>query len=130
MALTEAQATDVRWFMGYSVAGNSTYSAGAERAYSDVSEQALRLDTRLGSLTAAEETRITGYFLPHLRKREAEIQGAAEGLDTAQAAVWTRNTREMDERRRLFRDLRRELCAFLGFPPGSGLAPANRLIRA
>lgn len=130
MALSAKQSADVRWYMGYSVAGTGSIASSQELAYSNVSLASLRLDTRLGSLSAEEETRITGYFLPNLAKREAEIQAAADGLDTAQAAVWTRNTREMDERRRLFRDLRRDLCAFLGFPPGSALAPSNRLIRA
>lgn len=130
MALTDAQKAAVRWFMGYSVQGDSTYAPGAERAYSNVSEMSLRLDTRLGSLVTAEEAKITGFFLPHLAAREGEIQAAASSIDTAQAAVWTRNAREVDDRRRLFADLRRDLCAYLGFPPGSALMPSNRLIRA
>lgn len=130
MALTDAQKAAVRWFMGYSVQGDATYSEGAEGAYSNVAGMSLRLDTRLDTLTAAEESKITGFFLPHLASREEEIQGSAEGLDTAQAAVWTRNPMEVTERRNLFRRLRLDLCGFLGFPAGSALDMGNRIIRS
>lgn len=129
MPLTAAQITDIRWFMGYSVRGSDANASTAEPVYTRAAPASVSLETRLATLSAAEESRVTAHFLPNLHKREAEVQGTAASLDTAQAAVWTRNPREMDERRRLFNDLRRDLCAFLGFPPGSGLFRSHRVIR-
>lgn len=130
MALTDQQRTDVRYYMGYSVAGDPDASPYRELAYSNVSYMGLSLDYRLDNLTASEEARITGFFLPNLTLRESEIQGAAANLDTDRAAVWTRNRDEVADRTHLFTQLRRDLCGFLGFPAGSALSRANRLVRA
>jgi hypothetical protein len=130
VALTAQQLADLRWFAGYSVAGDSAAQPYREVAYTNVTLGGLSIEYRLAHLSAEEEARITGYWLPNLTARQAEIQAAAASLDTAQAAVWTRNVREMAERRRLFDDLRRDLCAYLGLPPGSALARLNRVVRA
>jgi hypothetical protein len=134
MALTSQQKMLIRNYMGYSVSGDSTYYPLRELAYSDVSYMGIALDTadgqgRLNHLSSDEESRITGYFLPNLTARETEIQGASSLLGTAAAAVWTRNVNEIAERKSLFADLRRELCVFLGFPPGPSLGGGNRLSR-
>ena len=131
MALTDQQLADTRYYMGYSVAGNSTASPFRELAYSDVSYMGLSLDYRLADLADVEEARLTGFFLLNLALREAEVQAAAANLGTASASVWTHNKNEIAERRGLYTALRLELCRFLGFPPGSGLAQTgNQLLRS
>jgi hypothetical protein len=129
MALTAQQLVDVRYYMGYSVAGNTATAPYGELVYSNVAYFAVNLDTRLANLTPEEEAKITGYFLLNLPLREAEVQAASDNLDTAIAAVWTRNASEVSDRRGLYTMLRRELCAFLGFAPGN-LLQFNRAVRA
>jgi hypothetical protein len=129
MTLSSAQQVDCRRYMGYSLSGNTQYSQYREPVYSDVTLASLSLDTRLANLTSDEETVVTTY-LTNLNGREADIQTAAGNLDTDQAAVWKRNASEISDRINLFNYTRRELCRFLGFPPGPDLAGANRVLRA
>lgn len=137
MALTDAQKADIRYYMGYSVAGDDTIRGSREAAYSNTRMfSSVSLDEEvqglglLSRLTVAQESRLTTFFLPNLAKREAEIQTAAANLDTDVAAVWTRNRSEISDRTSLFTALRMDLCRFLGFPPGSGLVSRNRLVRS
>lgn len=129
MALTAQQLVDVRRYMGYSVTGNTATESYAELVYSDVSYFGISLDTRLANLSTEEEFTVTSYFLLNLPLREAEIQAAADNLDTDRAAVWTRNKIEVADRRELFSRLRLDLCSFLGFAPGRGLQ-TGRMVRA
>lgn len=129
MALTAQQLVDVRRYMGYSVSGNSASNAYRELVYSEVSYFGLSLDYRLANLSAEEENTVTTYYLTNLALREAEIQTAAANLDTNAAAVWKRNTNEISDRKQLFNGLRVELCNFLGFAPGKGIASQNRMVR-
>jgi hypothetical protein len=91
---------------------------------------AAALAARLALLGEAEVA-VARSFLASLRGLEAAIPEAAEGLDTAAAAGWTRNAGELAERTRLFDDWRRRLCGFLGLPPGpaftggAGAAPGS-----
>jgi hypothetical protein len=130
MTLSSAQQVDCRRYMGYSVSGNTTSQPYREPVYSDVTLASLSLDYRLENLTSDEENVVINTYLTPLNAREQEIQGAAANLDTDQAAVWKRNTNEVDDRIRLFNWLRRDLCKFLGFAPGPQLAVGNRLVRA
>lgn len=130
MSLTAQQLVDARYYCGYSVTGNAALSQFRELAYSDVSYLGISLDLRLANLSTEEEFRMTTYFLPNLALREAEIQTASTNLDTAIAAVWTRNRDEVGDRMGLFKSLRMSLCHFLGFPPGSGLVAGNKLVRS
>jgi hypothetical protein len=116
--------------MGYSVSGNATSEPYREPAYSNVTLASLSIDYRLANLRPEEEDVVVNTYLANLYLREQDIQTAAANLDTAQAAVWTRNKDEIRDRRELFDTLRRELCSFLGFPPGPGVGSANRLVRA
>ena len=134
MALTADQAALVRYYMGYSVAGDAQYFVFRELAYTNRSWASISLDDpagggRLAHLSVVEEARITGFFLPNLQAREAEIQTAVSNLDTDKASVWTRNRTEVSDRRAVFTDLRIELCRFLGFPPGPGLSAVSRVTR-
>ena len=115
--------------MGYSLSGDAGSSAYREPVYSNVSFSALSLDYRLSHLSPEEEEVVIDRFLTPLALREQEIQGAADNLDTDQAAVWKRNRSEVDDRIFLFNWMRRDLCRFLGFPPGGSLAGSYRVIR-
>ena len=129
MALTAQQLVNCRRWMGYSVSGDPASQPFRELAYSNVAYMGLSLDYRLQHLSAEEETVVISTYLTPLALREQEIQGTADNLDTAQAAVWTHNPRELADRVQLFNYLRRDLCAFLGFPPGPQLASGNRVVR-
>src|SRR4051794_2475771 len=129
MTLSAQQLVDCRRFMGYSVTGDSASNPFRELAYSNVSYMGLSLDYRLQHLSAEEEGVVINTYLTPLALREQEIQGAASNLDTAEAAVWKRNQSEVSDRIGLFNWLRRDLCTFLGFPPGPQLATGNRVVR-
>jgi hypothetical protein len=129
MALTAQQLVDLRFFMGYSVTGNTTSAPFRELVYSDVSYFGLSIDYRLANLSQEEENVVTSYFLPNLYSRRNEIQSAAENLDTDKAAIWTRNRAEVSDRTALYNALRRELCSFLGFEPGPMITASNRVMR-
>ena len=60
-------------------------------------------------------------YLAQLAALEFAVPRAGDGMDTDQAAVWTRNRDEARDRARLFDDWRRRLCGFLGLPPGPAL---------
>ena len=131
MTLSAQQQVDVRRYCGFSLSGNTTYQPFREQVYSDATAfGSLSLDTRLANLSAEEENTVTTYYLANLYLREAEIQNASQNLDTDEAAVWKHNKQEVSDRRELFNQLRRDLCDFLGFPPGRALANINRLVRA
>ncbi|QEL18722.1 hypothetical protein PX52LOC_05758 [Limnoglobus roseus] len=116
--------------MGYSVSGNATAQPYRELVYSNVSYMGLSLDYRLANLSVNEEMVIVNTYLPALKAREQEIQGAASNLDTESAAVWKRNSNEISDRISFYNYLRRELCTFLGFPPGPQLAAGGRVVRS
>lgn len=131
MTLTAAQVTDVRRFCGYSVSGDSTSQPYREPVYSSATfMSSLTLDYRLSHLSTEEEAVVINKFLVPLNKREDDIQNASCNIGTDTAGPWKRNARELDERRGLFKQLRLDLCTFLGFNPGPNLADTNRVVRA
>jgi hypothetical protein len=84
------------------------------------------MEYRLNNLSPSEES-VLRQHLSNLRAFEAAIPNAAQNLDTATAAVWTRNPSEMRDRQRLEQDWGRRLCGFLGLPPGPALINAQSL---
>ena len=131
MALTEQQISDCRRWMGYSLSGDETTRPMREPVYTDATWfGSMDLYYRLQHLNTAEENTLTTFYLPNLAQREQDIQAAAANLDTDVAAVWVHNKSEVSDRRELFRQLRLDLCDFLGFPPGRALTRGNRLVRA
>jgi len=98
--------------------------------YSDVTLAALSLDYRLANLDPTEESTLINYFLANLYQREADIQAATANLTAAVAGPYKHNPREISDRREVFRALRLELCAWLGYAPGDGLMNVNRVVRA
>jgi len=67
------------------------------------------------------ETAIVRRYLTTLNILELAVPRSAENLDTDQAAIWTHNKTEVQDRLRLLDEWRRRLCGFLDIPPGPGL---------
>lgn len=120
MAFTDAERTDARRFCGY-----PAYGAGASGFQGWRFYQAYGLlEYRLTNLSDSEVAVVRTY-LSTLRELECAIPAAAVNLDTAQAAVWTRNENETRDREALFDGWRRRLCGFLGVPSGPALAASG-----
>ena len=130
MALTDAQAMDVRRHLGYAVSGTTAIvTDDQDTVYLSFGMITMSLHRRLTTLTASEEAQVVRY-LTALVGLESGIVTAADNLDTDQAAIWYRNRHEIADRTSLFDSWRRRLAAFLGCPPGPGLTGAHRVIRA
>lgn len=117
MPLSDAEKTDIRRYCGYPAYGAAASGMQTWRFYQTYGV----LEFRMNNLSDAELTVVRRY-LATLASLEVAIPGAAGNLDTDQAAVWTRNRDEVRDRTRLFDDWCRRVCAFLGVPPGPGLA--------
>lgn len=115
-ALTDAEKADVRRFMGYPAYGSSAQNAGTFV----FSLRYKAMEFRLVN-ARPEELQTIRLFLSKLYTLEAAIWSASDNLDTDRAAVWTHNKNEVRDRTALFRQTRRDLCGFLGLPPGPGL---------
>ncbi len=121
--LSERERTDARRFLGYPAHG-----ADLSGAMSWWFVQAGgTVEYRLGNLTASEEA-VLRTFLQTLAGLEQAIPDSGAGLDTASAAGWVRNPRELEDRERLFDQWRRRLCGFLGVPPGSNLSGRQSVV--
>ena len=120
--LTDVEKTDARRFCGYPAYGAAASGNTGWRFYQSYGA----LEYRLNNLASQEET-VLRQHLATLRGFEAAIPASADNLDTAAAAVWTRSPSELQDRQRLERDWGRRLCAFLGIPPGPGLANPSTL---
>lgn len=121
---TDAELTDIRRFCGYPVKGQFPTQGFGYRFFQDYGT----LEYRLQNLTSDEEGVIRTTYLANLSTLEAAIPGAGGNLDTAQAAVWIRNANEVRDRQRLFDLWRRQLCGFLGVPPGPALGAGGGTI--
>ena len=113
MSLTNAQKVDVRRFAGYPVFGGSASSFQSYRFFQAYGT----LEYRMNNLAPEEET-ILFAKLANLNTLEPAISGATANLDTDQAAVWKHNKNEVRDRIALFDYWRRDLCEFMGVPPG------------
>lgn len=121
MALTSAQLADARRYAGYWLAGTTQVTdEHNDTVYMRFGMVTMSLHRRLTSLSASEEA-IMATYLTTLGTLETAIVGAADNLDTDQAAVWHRNRSEVSDRARLFDEWRRRMCQFIGVQPGPGL---------
>lgn len=119
MAFTEAEKTDVRRFCGYAAYGGGQPLPASGYRFST---QYGVLEYKLNTLGTAEESVVRTTYLTPLATLETDIiTGVRANLDTDVAAVWTHNKDEYADRKTLFNGVRRELCHFLGIPPGPGL---------
>ncbi len=115
--ITDSDKTDARRFCGYPAYGAGAAGNMGWRFYQSYGA----LEYRLNNLSPAEET-VLRQHLTTLRSFELAIPAAAGNLDTSATAVWTRNPDEILDRQRLEQSWGRRLCAFLGIPPGPGIA--------
>ena len=116
MAFTEAERTDIRRFCGYPAYGAGNEGIQGWRFYQVYG----LLEYRISHLSGSEEATVRRY-LATLTTLEHAITAAAANLDTDQAAVWTHNRTEIQDRTKLFEDWCRRLCGFLGLPAGPAL---------
>ncbi len=118
--LTDAQRTDARRFCGY-----PAYGAGAAGNMGWRFFQAYgALEYRLSNLSDSENAVIT-TMLATLTALELALVSSSDNLDTASAAAWTHNASELADRTQLLEGWQRRLCAFLGVPPGPGIAQSG-----
>lgn len=122
MALSDAEKTDVRRHCGYPVWGSAQIQLLSWPVY----QSRGTLESRMNALTVTEEAVLRRY-LGTLAMLEAAVPKASDNLDTDQAATWTRNRSEQDDRLRLLDTWRRRLCQFLGVSSGPGLTSTNSL---
>jgi hypothetical protein len=123
IVFSDAEKTDIRRYCGYPVYGNAASGSLGWRFYQAYG----LLEYRMQNLTDAEEA-VTRTQLGVLAGLETALAQSSTNLDTESAANWTRNPNEPGDRARLFDDLRRRLCAFLGLPPGPGLVPGGGVV--
>ncbi len=117
--MTDAEKTDVRRFCGYPAYGAGAAGFNSWRFYQAYGT----LEYRMNNLSDFELAVIRRQ-LGTLSALEAAIPEAAGHLDTNEAATWQRNPNEPRDRQKLFDDMRRRLCGFLGLPPGPALGDA------
>ncbi len=113
---TNAEKTDIRRFCGYPAYGAGAVGFENWRFYQVYGE----LEFRMNNLAPEEET-VARRYLAQLASLELAVVRSSDSLDTDQAAVWTRNRTEVQDRENLLDDWRRRLCGFFGVPPGPGL---------
>ncbi|MEN2672562.1 hypothetical protein [Herbaspirillum huttiense] len=130
MALSEAQMTDIRRYMGYQLVGTTMpITVNSDIVYGTFGMVTMSLYQRLTSLTASEENVLTTIFLTQLPQLEIDVYGSRENLDTDQAAVWYHNKAEISDRFALYNRIRLELCRFIGFKPGPGLSGSGNTVK-
>ena len=120
MSFTNAELVAIRKFCGYGVRTQAGLTFDGE--YSNLEYRLTRMDTD-------EEDQVRVSYLANLQSYEDAILTAGDNMDTAQAAVWTRNPKEMQERTALYNGLRVRLCAYLGVAPGPGIGGGSRVVR-
>ncbi|QDH25819.1 hypothetical protein D5366_03475 [Neokomagataea tanensis] len=121
--LTGSEKMDVRRFCGYPAVGSG--EAGQESWRFFAVEGAL--EWRLLHLSVPELQQIRLY-LTQLYSLENALLGASDNLDTAQAASWQHNAKEVQDRTALFAVWRRRLCSFLGVTGGLELQEGRAVV--
>ena len=126
MAFSNQERVDIRRFCGYGAFGGIASPAFGYRFF----ESYGTLEYKLSNLAIEEETTLRSIYLTSVNSLyvlESAIYGTTANLDTAQAAVWVHNKREMADRVALFNKARRDLCEFLGVAYGPNLSKGNSL---
>lgn len=109
--LSEAERVDVRRFLGYPAYGSGNTGAQSWRFFQAYGTLEFRLTN-----FAPEELQVVRQYLASLYSLESSITGASANLDTEQAASWTHNQAEVQDRLKLFDEWRRRLSLFIGVP--------------
>jgi hypothetical protein len=106
VSLSASERVDVRRFAGYGAIAPTPPDA---------------LEAAMDNVTAEAETIIRSNLLPALRTMETALTASVTSIDTASAAVWTRNAAALAEYSMLFRNQRLMLCRFVNVDPGLGI---------
>lgn len=122
-ALTDAEKTDIRRFMGYPAIGSAATGQSSWRFFTAYGQNEWRMNN-----LAPSELQQVRLYLAQLYPLETGVIGAADNLDTDQAAVWKRNRSEVTDRMGLYDMWRRRLCGFLGIPPGPDLCAGSQIV--
>lgn len=120
---TDAERTDIRRFCGYPAYGALPAGNMGWRFFQAYGA----LEYRISNLSVAEEA-VVRTQLGNLGILEQAIAGAGVNLDTSAAAVWTHNPHEVRDRAQLYAYSRRQLCGFLGVPPGPALGDGSLVL--
>src|SRR5512146_222267 len=129
MSLTAAQKTNVRRWAGYAATADALIDDSHDDAFVITLGVRTTLEHRLNTLTAAEESVLTTFYLTQLATLEAAIPAMTGSLDTDSAGSWQANPRELDQRIRLFNRVRRDMCAYIGVDPGPSLGLGGMILR-
>jgi len=133
MAFTNQERVDIRRFCGYGMFGGTATPAFGWRFFTQYGT----LEYKLTNLAPEEEATLRGIYLSGLNSTtnpgtnvclytlEQAMYSTTNNLDTDQAAVWKHNKNELRDRRDLFRQMRLDLCGFIGIEPGPDLAGAS-----
>ena len=118
--LTDAEKSDIRFFCGYSLYGNS---ASGFMGYRFFEAQGF-LEYRMTNASPNECASIRQQ-LTEIQSLRTAIFGASSSLIVDSAGVFKRNANEIRERKGLYDDWRIQLCKNLGVPPGPGIQSAH-----
>lgn len=121
--LTMDELVMCRRYMGYPAIGGAATGMESWRFFQVYGFN----EYRMNNLSPNEYAQ-TRAFLSQCQSLEAAVTAAGANLDTDQAAVWTHNKNEVADRRDLYDYVRRQLCDFLGTPPGPGLQACRAII--
>lgn len=114
---------DIRRFCGYPAIGSREGNQESWRFF----QVEGALEWRMNCLSGAELQQIRLY-LSQLYPLENAITASSDNLDTARAAGWYHNGREVQDRVMLFTLWRRRLCAFLGVAGGLELQDGRAIV--
>ncbi len=123
-SLTDAERADVRRFCGYPMFGIDSTNAQLFVFFQHFKTLEYRTTN-----ARPEELQVIRLHLATLYGLESAMWAASGNLDTAKAAIWEHNPREVQDRTRLYNQTRRDFCGFMGIPPGPALGDgAIRLV--
>lgn len=118
MAFTATELVQIRKYCGYPLFGNTPIANFQWRYSTEYGD----LEFYLQNMSPEEQSEVTTYYLPNLILLEQDIPSTRQNSDTARAAVWYRNPRELQERIQNYTILRKQLCDFMGVLYGPALA--------
>lgn len=115
-AFSTQDLANIRRMCGYPALGDGN----AVFAFPWIMRTYQALEYRLQHMIAPEMATVR-MMVNELLAAETALWGARNNMDTAQAAVWTRNPNEYRDRRNAWNAQRRDLCGTLGISPGPDL---------
>lgn len=115
---TDQQIADIRRYAGY-----PAYGANSNGFYSVRYFQSDGVfEFRIQNLSEIQGTTLITSYLTPLYALESAYLAAGANLDTDEASVWKHNKTEVQERKSLYYDYRRQLCFYLDIDPGESLS--------